>query len=164
MGCGCCDGWNLTAVQAATGMPCRAAYTEKVLRQIGDPGKVVPAFIPDMMLKRFDLGEKPYVLLVEDVFTTGSTLQKTIKAIGDKHPDVRFHRDIGVIVNRSGKAEFLASDQSGAREFNLTSLITVNAQTWDSVNDLPEGMGTCTPVRPKGEWEKLTTEMLPCRQ
>lgn len=126
-----------------------AAYTEPVevpaLRVVNETRKV-------MQLKRFDLGEKPYVILCEDVVTTGGTTLKTIEAIQAKHPDVVFHPKILTIVNRNPGVLL--------NNLRVTALIEVAPNIWDTLDDLPDNMKGCVPIRPKGNWRKLADEML----
>lgn len=115
----------------------------------------------EMVLKRFDLGEKPYVVLCEDVVTTGGTTSRTIDAIIDKHPDVEFHPRCLVIVNRNPSKYFYANRLTPCQKIDISALIEIQPDIWDSVEDLPEEMKGCVPIRPRGNWRALADEMLP---
>ena len=141
--------WLAMAMQWAALRSSRAAYTEKVTGLDVDVDGVATT---RMELKRFDLGVNPYVILIEDVLTTGGTTAATMDGIAQRHPDVEFHPDIGVLINRGGLKSL--------RGHNVVALINVEAHTWDTLDNLPEQMRGCTPVKPKGEWHRLTTEML----
>lgn len=129
-----------------------AAFTERVMPVLEGPA---------MELKRFDLGEKPYVILCEDVVTTGGTTRKTMVAIQEKHPAVRFHEDVLVIVNRSGKHHVgIDGRLNDDGPVGIRALIEVKPNIWDTKADLPDEMKDCVPIRPKDSWKKLSTEML----
>jgi len=129
----------------------RCAYTEKT----------EPIFVngaaqsQGMELKRFDLGKAPYVILCEDVTTTGGTSKKTFNEIHKKHPDASFLPWVFSVVDRSVILPLLEDDG-----FKITSLIRVRPRIWNHVEDLPEEMKDCIPLRPKGNWKKLAEEML----
>lgn len=146
--------WLAMALQRSCTMNTRAAFTEKIVA--GAVAASAPR-VEAMSLKRFDLGPSPYVTLVEDVLTTGSTLRKSVDAILEKHPDVTFHPAVAVAINRSGSSVFSCSD---GRRFDVVALIDVPARTWDSEQDLPDEMKSCVPIKPKGNWKALTEEML----
>jgi len=122
----------------------RCAYTEKD----SDGG--------GMTLKRFDLGSQPYVILVEDVVTTGRTTRKTIDGIKEKHPDVTFCKKILCVIDRCG---------TNFNEFKYCSLLDVEANSWYPVSDDFIGVGLrsssqieyegCTGIRPKDNWALL---------
>lgn len=132
------------SIASVLGTGWRAAFTEKV--------------DVHMHLKRFDLGEKPLVLLCEDVTTTGGTTKKTILGVQGKHPDLTWVPHVLTIINRNPGYSFQV-EQRGTM-FGFLSLIQKRAEAWDSVDDLPERMKGCVPIRPKEAWKKLATEML----
>ena len=117
----------------------RSAFTEPV-----DGG---------MVLKRFDLGECPKVVVCEDVMSTGGTTKKTIAAILDKHPDAQIQPVIPVVVDRRPDKAIPLS--MGKMEFKVSGILSITPRVWDSVEDLPSDMKNCVPLRPKGNWEKL---------
>ena len=128
----------------------RAAYTEHVpYITDAESGNVIATYTE---LKRFDLGEKPFVILCEDVVTTGGTTLKTMDAIEQKHPDVVFHKTVLAIVNRKPGVLIDGLD--------VDAIIEVEPNIWDSEEDFPDEMKGCVPIKPKASWEKLVTEML----
>lgn len=132
------------SIASVLGLGWRSAFTEKD----GDR----------MLLKRFDLGKDPLVLLCEDVVTTGGTTAKTVKGVFDKYNDVRFVPAALTMINRNPvNRGFVNQDRINMGFLNL---IEKQAETWDSVDDLPERMKGCVPIRPKNGWKELTTEML----
>ena len=132
----------------------RCAFTEKVYKETRK-GKIGSW----MRLKRFDLGPKPYVILVEDVTTTGGTTQKTRKAIEKKHPDATFCPMVFTIVNRSSRRSIALVDKSDRTTLvPIKALIEVDAKAWESEADLPPEMKGCKGIRPKGNWKALTSE------
>jgi orotate phosphoribosyltransferase len=135
----------------------RAAFTEPVQ---------IKALQLLMQLKRFDLGEKPTVFLVEDVLTTGGTTARTVEGILVKHPDAVIFPHVLVVVNRSGSREGFTIAEGNldgqirqALTFDYYGILEVEPKVWDTVADLPPHMQQCVPIRPKGNWEKLTTDM-----
>lgn len=144
----------------ARGFVAQAAYTEPV----EEIDAIHPQTKKTMQLKRFDLGEKPYVILCEDVITTFGTTRRTMEGIQEKHPDVRFHDDVLAIVNRSGKDRVGVNGRlNDAGPMAIRALIDIEANVWDTQDDLPEAMKDCVPIRPRGEsgnWRKLFDEML----
>ena len=110
-----------------------------------------------MVLKRFDLGEKPRVLLIEDVFTTGGTTRRTMQGIVEKHPDVEFYSKAFSLVNRSQQGGPL---EVAGHTVQMFGLADVEAQVWDSMDDVPDAMKACVPIRPKENWKLLATEKL----
>lgn len=117
---------------------CKAAYTEPVHGR--------------MDLSRFDLGEKPYVILCEDVISTGGTTKKTITGILEKHPEAEFHKEISVIINRSNADRMTYDTDFGLQDFKIRSLVTVNPNVW---NAIPESHKQCRAIRPKGHWKAM---------
>lgn len=124
----------------------KAAYTEPV------DGK--------MILKRFDLGEKPHVILCEDVITTGGTTRKTVAGILEAHPDAVFHPRILCVVNRSRRHSIECVHEGQVHDLGIESLIHAQPNVWDTVADLPENMKDCVPIRPKANWRALADEKL----
>lgn len=111
-----------------------------------------------MELKRFDLGEEPLVLLCEDVVTTGGTTMKMVDAVYEKHPDVRFVPASLTVINRDpGNRGFQNQNRV---TMGFLNLVEKSAETWDSVDDLPERMKGCVPIRPKENWRALFDEKL----
>lgn len=108
-----------------------------------------------MGLKRFDLGPAPRVLVVEDVFTTGGTTQRTMRGIVEKHPDVEFYPKAFALVNRAPQGGPL---EAAGHTVQMFGLADVEAGVWGSMEDVPEAMRACVPVRPKQHWRLLTTE------
>ncbi len=132
------------SIASVMGRGWRSAFTEK------DGDK--------MVLKRFDLGEEPLVLLCEDVVTTGGTTAKTVKGIHNKHNDVRFVPAALTMINRNPVSRGF-QNQDGI-SMSYLNLIEKQAETWDSVEDLPERMKDCVPIRPKENWRALADEKL----
>lgn len=117
---------------------CRAAFTER--------GQMKNY----MHLSRFDLGPKPYVVLCEDVISTGGTTIKTIQAILSAHPDVVFHSEILCIVNRSMNNCLDAGDMN----FKIKSIVMVAPNVWEP-DAIPEEYARCRAIRPKGHWTAM---------
>lgn len=110
-------GGILLAYETARALGCRAAFTEK-----SDGG---------MAMKRgFHLDPGTRVLVVEDVVTTGGSVEKTVQHLRDRGAEVV---GIGVLVDRSG----------GNASFDCpyTALAEVNFESFDPndprVKDLP---------------------------
>jgi len=141
----------------------KSAFTEKTYQKVSLPSHTT-LVETGMKLSRFNLGSAPYVILVEDVTTTGGTTQKTGTAIKEKHPDATFCPVVFTIVNRSGsrRAFFEEPNTEPAlcTPVPVKALIEVNARTWESEADLPAEMKDCKGIKPKGNWKALTTEML----
>lgn len=129
----------------ALGNKVRAAYTEPFKSPDGSK---------HMTLKRFNLGIKPVVFVVEDVISTGGTTKKTIEAIHSNHPDAIFFPYVLCVINRSADDGLDVDDLS---RFIYLSILDVEVKTWNSVSDLPPDMQKCIPVRPKEDWKKLTS-------
>lgn len=167
--------WVIGSAMGAIGLAqaiarCRlhkAAFTEQVMVK---PFPESPHLTKSMQLKRFDLGKKPYVILCEDVITSGGTTDLTIQGILDKHPDARFHKEVLVMVNRNPGRTFditrglVDIDYDGnisePEGISIKSIIEIKPNIWDTVDDLPDNMKDCIPIRPKDNWEKLATEKL----
>lgn len=131
---------GLAQAVAASCSGFKAAFTEPV------DGK--------MDLKRFDLGHNPQVILVEDVVTSGGTTVRTIDGIREKHPDARFFPLVLALVNRKPGVVVHQSERLEVR-----ALYEQAAKAWVE-GEGPEEMNDCVPLRPKGNWEALTTEKL----
>lgn len=142
------------------GIQIRAAYTEPGKEQPDEDdimsGNDVPRKI--MQLKRFDLGEKPFVILCEDVVTTGGTTEKTVKGIIEKHPDVQFFHILLTLVNRNPGVKIVAGLADGC-PFDVKALYEHPAAVWVEGNG-PKEMNDCIPIRPKEGWKALVTEKL----
>jgi len=130
----------------------KCAYTEKEYEAFNSMEGWVAIPKDTMVLKRFHLGDSPAVLLVEDVTTTGGTIMRTREAIKREYPEATFCTSIlSVIDRRSPEDEGI---------FLVKSLLRVKPKTWETVDDLPEAMKGCIPLRPKANWKKLAEEML----
>lgn len=114
---------------------CKRGFTESV----EEDGKKTIA------LKRFDIPVDKYVLVVEDVFTTGGTTEQSISTIEKK--GVTVWPVLGVIVNRS--------DKSRLGDRRVVSLIDKPMPMW-----VPEECPLCKAgseaIRPEGNWDRLT--------
>ena len=117
---------------------CRCAYTEH--------GQMKHL----MFLDRFDLGVKPYVILCEDVISTGGTTRQTIKAIKEQHPDVKFHHEILCIINRSGV--------SMLDRFKIKSIVEVKPNVWEA-DQIPTKYDKCHAIRPKSHWQAMQEKL-----
>lgn len=108
-------------------------------------------------LKRFGLGKDPCVIIVEDVMTTGGTTEKTMKALIEAGGGytVTFVEEVLVVVDRR-----MDEPTGELMRHKIVSLMRVRPRVWDSVEDLPPEMQRCTPIRPKENWEALTTSFL----
>jgi len=130
----------------------RCGYTEPVYEARTVTVGTMEVKKVGVALKRFDLGENPTVILVEDVTTTGGTIMRTREAIKREYPKATFCTSIlSVIDRRSPEDEGI---------FYVKSLHRVHPKTWETVGDLPEAMKDCLPIRPKANWKKLAEEML----
>lgn len=100
-------GGIILAYETARHLNCRAAFTEKE----PDGGMALKRGI------RLDAGTK--VLMVEDITTTGGSVQKSIDHVQDRGAKVV---GVGVLVDRSG----------GAAGFDcrFESLATINMESW----------------------------------
>lgn len=135
----------------------KAAYTDQVSYIVNLNS--VATIAKRMELKRFDLGEAPWVILCEDVCTTGGTTNRTIKAIREKHPDALFFSKVLVLVNRNPGIR-IGSELPGEHcGLEVVSLYEHSAKVWKP-GEAPDEMKECIPVRPKQFWKELTTEML----
>lgn len=139
--------WVIGSAMGAVGLAHSLASTLGVRAAFTEPLDDV------MVLKRFDLGKAPEVLVCEDVMSTGGTTIKTIIAILAKHPDVRFHDEIPVVVDR--RSDQNASLTVGKKAFKVSGILSVTPRVWDTAEDLPDDMKNCVPIRPKGNWDKL---------
>lgn len=128
------SGFDIAFMLSSLTNPVKYAFTEKDT----DGG---------MTLKRFALETGEYVLVVEDVVSTGGTTHKTIDEILS-HGGVVVPI-IATIVNRSGKKEL-----NGRK---IVSVIDREMPMWD-----PDACPFCKrgsePIRPKGNWDALTKE------
>lgn len=122
----------------------RAAYSEL----LNSGGK-------DRGTGRFEMGDRPYIMLVEDVITTGGTTEHTIRGIRKAYSEVQFARSVFTVVNRSPGLRIWDDTM------DVQALVNVDAKTWDSVGDLPSNLADCTPMRPKEGWNKFVTEKFP---
>jgi len=107
-----------------------------------------------MQLKRFmPLGESPIGLRVEDVITTGGSIQATTAAAKAANPNVEFLPYVLCLVNRSGH-DTLADGS------NIISLVNISPKTWERGFNpfIPGGAELVEPVRPKTHWHHLTRE------
>lgn len=108
-------------------------------------------------LSRFDLGSKPYFYMCDDVVTTGGTFLKAAQAVWNSFPDSHVCYPAMVVVDRREKERLPAEK----KDMSVMSLVNPHARTWVNQRALPGNLSRCTPLRPKGNWKKLTTEMLP---
>lgn len=162
------DGERIVEVPAIQFYPPRAAYTEPVMVTKGGNSKKT------MQLKRFDLGSDPYVVVVEDVISTGGTTDLTIEGILEAHQDVSlsFYPNVVCIVDRTSedvRKKFLNEvdpgiqgpcARSGPRN-DIECLVRLHPRVWALRGDCPPEMLECVPIRPRGapgNWDKLTTE------
>ncbi|KKR08141.1 MAG: Orotate phosphoribosyltransferase [Parcubacteria group bacterium GW2011_GWC2_39_14] len=120
-----------------TGMRC--GFTEPVVDEITKK--------KSMKLKRFSFKSGTYILVCEDVMTTGGTTLETIAALEAAGGNVL--GDIAVLVNRSGK-----STLNGR---GLIALVDRELPTWDPAKEIcPLCAGGSEVVRPKAYWGALT--------
>jgi orotate phosphoribosyltransferase len=100
-----------------------------------------------MVFKRNPVEKGMRILLVEDVITTGGSIEKTEKAIIEAGGIVLPY--MFCLVNRSGKEEI-----SGKK---IHSFVKAEISTWESDN-CPLCKGGSEAIKPKGkeEWKKLT--------
>ena len=128
----------------------RSAYTEPGEPRPGDT--MYSKTKKPMELKRFDLGDEPYVILCEDVVSTGGTTDKTVAGIMEAHPDAVIHPKVLCIVDRTpGDFKW---------KYDILSLVRLHPRVWEGDHCPPEMKG-CVPIRPRGapgNWDKLTTE------
>ncbi len=101
----------------------------------------------EMILKRFEIKEGEFVLVVEDVITTGGTTLKTISSL--EKAGAQILPVILVIFNRSGKKKL-----EGRR---IVALIDRALSVWPPEDCPLCGMGS-EPVRPKANWQELTAQ------
>lgn len=100
-------GGILVAYEVAQALGTRHIFAER------EDGKMI-------FRRGFVLEEDENALVVEDVITTGNTVNEVIEAVKERGGIVR---GVGIVVDRSGgKAHF------GAR---TETLITIDSQTWD---------------------------------
>lgn len=143
--------WVVGSAMGAIGLAQDVAAVEGFRSAYTEPGQGSG----EMLLKRFDLGSEPHIVLVEDVVTTGGTTVRTINGILQKHPEACFFPKVLALVNRNPGVVIHPSERLEVR-----ALYEHKAKVWDSADDLPEEMAGCTPLRPKGNWEALTTEKM----
>ena len=103
-----------------------------------------------MKLARFEVAPKQWVLVVEDVISTGGSTLKTIEAIETSTSgQASICSFIVCLVNRSGKTHL--------GPHKIRSLITPDIHTWK-----PEECPLCKKgskaVRPKSHWKELTAQ------
>ena len=118
----------------------RFAFTEPVLTKT-DTKK-------GQELKRFEIPRGANVLVVEDMVTTGGSIQKTIDTLVNLN--VQVYPFVPVIVDRSkGNPKALDS------QYSVVPLVSVNVTVWE-----PDACELCMSgseaLRPKANWEKLT--------
>jgi len=108
-----------------------------------------------MVLKGFDLMSmatcdypRPFVILCEDVITTGKTTRLTMDHIKERYPDVVFYSKVLALVNRKPGVKI--------NGLGVISLYEYEARTWDPGN-APESLKHCRALRPKQNWTDLTT-------
>ena len=101
-----------------------------------------------MKLARFEIMEGSWVLVVEDVISTGGSTLKTIEAIEEATGgQAHLNPYVVCLVNRSGKTHL--------GPHRIHALITPDIHTWK-----PEECPLCKKgskaVRPKSHWKELT--------
>lgn len=101
----------------------------------------------EQVLKRFDIPKGAKVLVVEDMVTTGGSIQKTINILKDL--DVQVYPFVSIILDWSnGKPEALDS------AYTLVPLINATMNVWE-----PDNCELCKAgskaLRPKAHWAEL---------
>jgi orotate phosphoribosyltransferase len=127
------------ALDGFTDRPCKASFTEKVVLASGTVG---------MELKRTQLKiAVDEVLVVEDVLTTGGSIEGTIEAVSQAGGHVA--PVVAVLVNRSGLTEV-----RGGRK--IVALIDQPMPMW-SPEECPLCKKGSEAIRPKGadNWARL---------
>jgi orotate phosphoribosyltransferase len=116
------------------------AFTEPVFNE-GDIKK-------GQELKRFEIPEGSKVLVVEDMVTTGGSIQKTIDTLAGL--DVHIYPFVPIIVDRSKN-----NPESLDSRYSVVPLVSVNVTVWE-----PDECELCVAgseaVRPKSHWNLLT--------
>ena len=108
---------------------------------------------------RFDLPVCASVLLVEDVITTGGSVQKTINAVSERG-FTDFIPVVACLVDRRSEKGKLVLDHPHSSkskiELQVVSLLDICPRTW---NTLEAASADCPSVieaiKPKGNWSKL---------
>jgi orotate phosphoribosyltransferase len=120
-----------------------------------------------MGIKRFDMGEAPYVILVEDVVSTGGTTELTMEGVKRAYPDARFCPYVLTIVDRSTQPlHELAFNRGYCRSpgifkpLHVLSLLRLQPRVWGKPEGCPKELEGLPAIRPKENWTKLTTEKL----
>ncbi len=136
------------ALQLAEQLNFRAGYAEKTV-----DGK--------MNFDRYECERERIkkILIVEDVLTTGSTTQKTLKAVEEKGLADRLLPFIGVLINRTQKNEIEFELLGEKRRFELISTAQLYFNVWQP-DDCPlcrEGSQT---IKPKKQWAKLVADFI----
>ena len=123
--------------QHSTGNPCRASFTEKIASSDG----------PKMVLGRSSLRSGDRVLVVEDVLTTGGSVDRTIDAVVEAGGNVA--PLVAVLVNRSGLGTVRG-------ERRIVSLIDESMPLWKP-EECPLCQQSSEALRPKDadNWARL---------
>jgi orotate phosphoribosyltransferase len=121
----------------ARGTACLRAYTEQSTDDLGRKS---------MVFKKTSVRPSEHVLLVEDVLTTGSSIELCAYAVGEKFG--RILPFVGALVNRSG-----LSDIRGRK---IVALIDHPMPTWEA-HECPLCKQGSEAIRPKlnDNWQQL---------
>jgi orotate phosphoribosyltransferase len=115
-------------------------------------------------LKRFE-PEKPglKILGVEDVITTGGSVDDTVRAVTEADPSIVFYDIVICIVNRSGKMVTPGGKNIVALiNLDQEAMAELGGKTWDEGQNpfIPDGKELVPPLRPKERhnWRELNAE------
>lgn len=137
-------------------LPIHAFFTEPI--EIELDGKQVKS-----QKFRFDLPAKTLAVFVEDVITTGGSVQKTYSAVAVKDGGVR---DFNVLPTIACLVDRRAENPEGEHvedliplgsvEANVVSLARIYPKTWDTLEDAKKAHpAVIEAIKPKANWEKL---------
>lgn len=137
-------------------MPIHAFFTEPVETELD--GKQVK-----FQKFRFDLPPKTLVIFVEDVITTGGSVQKTYSAVAAKEEQagklVLFPIITCLVDRRAENPEGKHVEdliKLGDVEASVTSLARIYPKTWDTLEEAKKTHpAVVEAIKPKANWEKL---------
>jgi orotate phosphoribosyltransferase len=119
-----------------------AMFTEPVVEMSGVKGQKF----------RFELPENNLVVLIEDVITTGGSLQKTYQAVQPRR--VLLHA--ACLVDRRAEEGPVTLGDESKFEVGIVSLMRIKPTTWDTLEDAKKAHpNVVEAIKPKANWAKI---------
>ena len=136
------------AMQVAEKLGCNCAYTEK-----SDKGS--------MNFNRFEseIDRIGKVLLIEDVITTGSTTQKTVKILCTHGLRNKILPYFCTIVNRTGKSKINFKMLDDLAEFQMIKALSLDFKVWHA-DDCPLCKAGSVALKPKKNWQRFRKDAI----